>query len=197
MVGGGSRARLGLAVRADKDLDMSALSGIHFYEPGELVMSAGAGTPLVDIVAALAEAGQHLAFEPPDWGALFAGACGRTTIGGVFATNASGSRRFQAGAARDHLLGFQAVNGRGERFVSGGRVIKNVSGYDLSKLLCGSFGTLAVFTEVTFKVFAPRHRVRHVAHSRLGRPRRAGGDGCPVFSVSAGDRLILLSSGVC
>ncbi len=152
VIGRGSKRRLGRPIAADKRLDMSGLSGIQLYQPEELVMTAAAGTPLIEIATALASHHQYLAFEPPDWGPLFGAEPQSGSIAGAFASNLSGPRRFQAGAARDHLLGFRAVNGRGELFRSGGRVIKNVSGYDLSKLLCGSFGTLAVLAETTFKV---------------------------------------------
>lgn len=132
-------------------LDLSPLAGIVHYEPDELVLSALAATPIEEIERVLAEHGQRLGFEPPDW-ALLLGATGRPTLGGVLAANASGSRRLSAGAARDHFLGFRAVSGRAERFKGGGRVFKNVTGYDLPKLLAGSWGTLAVLTEVTVRV---------------------------------------------
>ena len=115
-------------------------------------MSAAGGTPLAEIEALLADNRQQLAFEPADYGPLLGGPAGRGTIGGAFACNLSGPRRIKAGAARDHLLGVQAVTGRGDLIKSGGRVVKNVTGYDLCKLLTGSFGTLAIMTEVTFKV---------------------------------------------
>jgi glycolate oxidase FAD binding subunit len=116
------------------------------------VLSAGAGTPLAEIEARLADNQQQLAFEPPDLGPLWGGAAGRGTIGGVVACNLSGPRRIKAGAARDHLLGAQVVTGRGEVMRAGGRVMKNVTGYDLCKLFAGSFGTLVAMTEVTLKV---------------------------------------------
>lgn len=116
------------------------------------MLSAKAGTPITDIEALLAEYGQQLAFEPLDYGPLLGGEAGRGTIGGVLAGNLSGPRRIKAGAARDHILGINAISGRGEVFKSGGRVVKNVTGYDISKLMAGSWGTLAVLTDVTFKV---------------------------------------------
>lgn len=146
-----SKAGLGHPVMAARTLDLSGLSGILCYEPEELVLSAHAGTPMAVINAALREARQHLAFEPADWGPLYGVAPGRGTIGGILSCNASGPRRFKAGAARDHFLGFTAINGRGEIFKAGGRVVKNVTGYDLPKLLAGSYGALAVMTEVTLK----------------------------------------------
>jgi glycolate oxidase FAD binding subunit len=132
-------------------VDLSHLSGVIAYEPDELILRVRAATPLVEIERLLAQAGQHLAFEPPDLAPLWGGTPGRQTIGGVVACNLSGPRRFKAGAARDHFLGFSAVNGRGEVFKAGGHVVKNVTGYDLCKLLAGSFGTLAALTEITMK----------------------------------------------
>ncbi len=152
VVGRGSKRTLGRPVQAEHSLDLSALSGINFYEPEELILSAKPSTPLSEIEAALAERGQMLAFEPMDLGPLLGSPAGAGSIGGVFACNLSGPRRIKIGAARDHLLGFNAVSGRGEPFKSGGRVVKNVTGYDLSKLITGSYGTLAVVTELTFKV---------------------------------------------
>jgi len=152
IVGHGSKQTIGHPVQAAHTLDLSALIGVTLYEPEELVLSAKAGTPLAEIEAMLSERGQQLAFEPMDYGPLLGGPVGRGTIGGVLAANLSGPRRLKAGAARDHILGINAVSGRGETFKSGGRVVKNVTGYDLSKGMAGSWGTLSVLTDVTFKV---------------------------------------------
>ncbi len=152
IVGHGSRRGIGRPVQAEHTLDLSRLAGVTLYEPEELVVSARAGTPLAEIEALLAARGQQLAFEPMDYGPLLGGEPGRATIGGVLASNLSGPRRLKAGAARDHILGVSAVSGRGEAFKAGGRVVKNVTGYDLSKGLAGSWGTLAAVTDVTFKV---------------------------------------------
>ena len=152
IVGHASKRGVGRPVQAEYTLDLSALIGVTLYEPEELVLSARAGTPLAEIEQLLRDNNQELAFEPMDYGPLFGAVRSRGTIGGVLAVNASGPRRVKAGAARDHILGIQAVSGRGEAFKSGGRVVKNVTGYDLSKGLAGSWGTLAVVTDVTFKV---------------------------------------------
>jgi glycolate oxidase FAD binding subunit len=152
IVGQGSKRAIGRAAQWDLTLDLSGLSGVTLYEPEELVLSAKAGTPLADIEALLAARGQELAFEPIDYGPLLGRSSGQGTLGGVLAANLSGPRRVKAGAARDHFLGVAAVSGRGEAFKSGGRVVKNVTGYDLCKVLAGSWGTLAAMTEVTVKV---------------------------------------------
>jgi glycolate oxidase FAD binding subunit len=151
IVGHGSKRALGRPAQTDATLDLSALAGVTLYEPEELVLSAKAGTPIAEIEALLESRGQALAFEPMDLGPLLGGALGAGTIGGVLAANLGGPRRIKAGAARDHFLGFSAVSGRGETFKAGGRVVKNVTGYDLSKLMAGSFGTLAAMTDVTVK----------------------------------------------
>ena len=152
IIGHGSKRGIGQLLQTAHVLDVSGLSGVTLYEPEELVLSAKAGTPLAEIEALLEANGQELAFEPMDYAPLLKGEAGRGTIGGVLGANLSGPRRLKAGAARDHVLGVHAVSGRGEAFKSGGRVVKNVTGYDLSKAMTGSWGTLAVVTDVTFKV---------------------------------------------
>jgi glycolate oxidase FAD binding subunit len=151
VAGQSSKRAIGRPAQTDFTLDLSGLSGVTLYEPEELVLSARAGTPLAEIEALVAKSGQQLAFEPMDCGPILAESAGRGTIGGALATNLAGPRRIQAGAARDHFLGVTAVSGRGETFKSGGRVVKNVTGYDLCKLLAGSWGTLAAMTDVTIK----------------------------------------------
>ena len=151
LIGRGSKRAIGRAAQWDATLDLSALTGVTLYEPEELVLSAKAGTPLHEIEALIAKKRQELAFEPMDYAPLLGGDAGATTIGGVIASNLSGPRRIKSGAARDHFLGFSAVSGRGETFKSGGRVVKNVTGYDLCKLMAGSWGTLAAMTDVTIK----------------------------------------------
>jgi glycolate oxidase FAD binding subunit len=160
--GGGSKVAYGRPMKTDAILDVSALSGISLYEPEELVITMGAATPMSEIQAALAEADQHLAFEPPDYDHVLGRTGGGATIGGVIACNLSGPRRITGGAARDHVLGIAAISGRGDAFKSGGRVVKNVTGYDLSKLMAGSMGTLGVMTEVTLKTLPRPKETRTV-----------------------------------
>jgi glycolate oxidase FAD binding subunit len=155
--GGGSKRLLRPPVAAAALLDMSALSGITDYDPDELVVTARSGTPLAEIEAALAERRQMLAFEPFDHGPMFGAEAGRATLGGIVAANVSGSRRISMGAARDHILGFTAVSGRAETLKGGGAVVKNVTGFDLPKLMAGSWGTLAVLLSITMRVL-PRPR---------------------------------------
>src|SRR5690242_18382305 len=152
IVAGGSKRGLGRPLQTPHTLDLAAFSGIRSYEPEELVLTAGAATPMAEIEAALDKAGQMLAFEPPDWRVLLGSGDAAPSLGGVVSCNLAGPRRIKQGAARDHFLGFRGVSGRGESFKAGGKVVKNVTGYDLCKLMAGSFGTLAALEEVTVKV---------------------------------------------
>jgi glycolate oxidase FAD binding subunit len=158
--GQGSKLALGKPMTCDQVLDLSGLSGIVDYAPEELVVTLRAGTPMREVEALLAQRNQMLAFEPPDFGPLLGREAGQGTLVGAVMGNLAGPRRLSAGAARDHLLGFSGVNGRGEAFKSGGKVMKNVTGYDLSKLLTGSWGTLAVLDEVSVKVLPAPDQTR-------------------------------------
>jgi glycolate oxidase FAD binding subunit len=151
VMGGGTRTGLGRPMQTAATVSTTSRSGVTLYEPSELVVSVRAGTPLAEVETLLAANRQRLAFEPIDHRGIY-GSGGQPTIGAVAAANLSGPRRIHAGAARDTLIGVRAVNGRGEIVKSGGRVMKNVTGYDLVKFLAGSNGTLAVLSEVTFKV---------------------------------------------
>lgn len=162
VVAAGSKRTFGRPMQTAATLDMSALSKIKVYEPAELYMTAEAGASMVDVTQALQDAGQQLSFEPPDLGPLLGGDANLGTIGGAVATNIAGPRRIKEGAARDHLLGFNAVSGRGEVFKSGGTVVKNVTGFDLSKLMAGSFGTLAVMSEITLKTLPAPEKTRTI-----------------------------------
>jgi glycolate oxidase FAD binding subunit len=188
IVGGGSKRGLGRPMQAAHTLDLSRLSGIRDYAPSELVLTAGAATPLAEIERVLAENSQMLAFEPPGWGGLLGVEEASPTLGGVLACNLAGPRRIKAGAARDHFLGFRAVSGRGEIFKAGGKVVKNVTGYDLPKLLAGSYGTLAALEEVTVKVLPQPETVAtvlfagvtseaaaHLMGAALGSPHEVSG----------------------
>jgi glycolate oxidase FAD binding subunit len=185
IAGGATKLQLGGPVQATRRLDVSAISGISLYEPAELIMTVKAGTKLSQVEAVLAQQGQQLAFEPPNLSALLGSDHDGQTIGGVVATNLSGPRRPTAGAARDHLLGLRAVNGRGEIFRAGGRVVKNVTGYDLCKLLTGSYGTMAVFTELTLKVLPAPETEETVALSHLD-AKEAVAVMCQALGSSAG-----------
>ncbi|WP_197918363.1 FAD-binding protein [Thiosulfatihalobacter marinus] len=151
VIGGGTRD-IGVPVEGDP-VRVDGLSGVSLYEPGALTLVAGAGTPVAEIDAVLAAEGQRLAFEPMDHRALL-GTQGTPTIGGVVAANVSGPRRIQVGACRDSALGVRFVDGRGQVLKNGGRVMKNVTGYDLVKLMAGSWGTLGILSEVALKVQA-------------------------------------------
>jgi glycolate oxidase FAD binding subunit len=152
IIGSGSKRKIGRPLQCGKTVSLSKLEGIIEYQPQELFIKVKAGTKIDKIVNELKKNKQELAFEPIDFGYLFKGKSDCGTAAGQVACNISGPRRFKVGSTRDHILGFRAVNGRGEVIKSGGTVVKNVTGYDLSKLICNSFGTLAVITEITFKV---------------------------------------------
>jgi glycolate oxidase FAD binding subunit len=200
--GGGSKAEVG-APREAEVVDMTGFAGILDYDPAELVLTARAGTPLAEVEAAVAEKGQMLAFEPFDHGPLFRRPTGAATIGGVIAAGVSGSRRLSRGAARDHLLGFKAVSGRGEAFVGGGKVVKNVTGYDLCKVMAGSWGRLAALTEVTLKVLPRPQVIRSLMIPGLD-PRGAvelmslamGSQADVAAAAHAGERTVLRLEGV-
>lgn len=182
--GAGTKRAMLRPVQAARTLSTAALSGITLYRPKELVIAARAGTPLAEIESALAAEGQMLIAEPPS-AALWGG--GQATLGGVVAANLSGPRRIAGGAMRDHVLGIRFVNGRGEVIRSGGRVLKNVTGLDLCKLLAGSHGTLGVITEITLKVL-PRPETAatlllRVANTAAGVQALCAGLGSP-YGVS-------------
>ena len=162
IVGNGTKRGFGHPVAASHSLDLSGLSGIVEYEPAELVLTARAATPISEIEVLLRQSNQQLAFEPPDLGPLYGAQAERATLGGIVAGNLSGPRRVQTGAARDHTLGVQVATGRGELIKAGGRVVKNVSGYDLTKLMCGSWGTLGVLTQISIKVLPAPEKTRTV-----------------------------------
>lgn len=164
LCGQGTKRGYGRPVEADHRLDLSGLTGIVSYAPAELVITVKTGTPVRDVRAALTEAGQHFAFEPLVIAPLYAAAAWQTTpmapeteapegtIGGMVASNLAGARRLVAGGVRDHLLGVRGINGHGIAFKAGGTVVKNVTGFDLCKLMAGSWGTLAAMTKVSLKV---------------------------------------------
>jgi glycolate oxidase FAD binding subunit len=150
--GAGTKREFSRPVSGDL-LSTAKLEGIVDYRPEELILTVKPGTRVVDIAAALGDRNQRLGFDPPDWGPLFGGPEGAGTIAGALSADLNGPARVRYGAARDHLLGIAAVNGFGEAFKAGGKVVKNVTGFDLPKLVCGAFGTLCVLTEVTLRVF--------------------------------------------
>ena len=151
IIGHGTRRAIGHPMATNAVLDLSALNAVSAYEPNELIITVQAGAPLADVQSLIDSKNQQFAFEPMDTSALL-GVSGSGTIGGMIGAGLAGPRRIKAGGARDHLLGAHAVSGFGDSFKTGGRVVKNVTGYDLCKLLAGSWGTLAVMTEVTLKV---------------------------------------------
>lgn len=155
IVGGGSKERFGAPERTGALLDMRGLARVLDYQPRELTIEVEAGASLAEVDALLAAHGQFFAFDAFDAAAMFGGPVGRATIGGAVASGVAGPGRLQGGGPRDHLLGFEAVSGRGELFFAGGKVVKNVTGYDVSKLMANSWGRMAVLTKLTLRV-APR-----------------------------------------
>jgi len=153
ILGAGTKRSFGRVTECDETLDVSGLSGVVSYEPSELVITVLPGTPVADIVALLAQKNQRLGFEPADWGALLGALPGKATIAGVLSADTNGAASVRHGRARDSMLGIRAVNGLGEAYKAGGKVVKNVTGFDLPKLFCGAMGTLGVLTEVTLRVF--------------------------------------------
>ncbi|MFK5996793.1 MAG: FAD-binding protein [Rhodobacterales bacterium] len=166
IVGGGTRQALGNPCDSNRVLSTAGLNGVSLYDPSALTLVAAAGTPLAEIKKTLAKEGQRLPFEPMDHRGIL-GSIGTPTIGGVVACNISGPARIQAGACRDSLIGVRVVDGAGRIIKNGGRVMKNVTGYDLVKLMAGSFGTLGVLTEVAFKVLPAPEASATVAISGL------------------------------
>lgn len=157
--GGGSKETIGAPTPTARTLDMSGFSNVVDYDPPELVLTVSAGTLLSDIETLVAAEEQMLAFGPYDHGPMLSGTAGAATIGGVISAGVSGPRRLSGGGARDHLLGFKAVSGHGDIFKAGAKVVKNVTGFDLSKLIAGSWGRLVAITELTLKV-VPRPKMR-------------------------------------
>lgn len=172
IAGGGTKRGIGRPNRETTILSTLGLNRVIDYDPAELVLTVESGALLSDIEALLAEQNQMLAFEPYDFADLIGGERGRSTVGGVVGAGFAGSRRLSAGGVRDHLLGFSAVNGRGEVFKAGGRVVKNVTGYDLPKLMAGSWGQLCVLTQVTLKVL-PRPEASRTLILRVAAPDAA------------------------
>ena len=149
---GHNSKKIGRIIQASQTLSMDSMSGIIEYFPEELYIKVLPGTSINEIETALKEKNQFLGFEPNDLGYIYSGKSNPGSIGGVVACNLSGPGRFKNGALRDHILGFKAINGSGAKIKSGGTVVKNVTGYDLSKVISGSYGTLCAFTEINLKV---------------------------------------------
>jgi len=167
IIGSGSKRKIGKKLQCTKTLNLSKLNGIIEYLPEELYIRVKAGTLIKKIEEELKKNKQQLAFEPIDFGYLLNGKSDYGTAAGQVACNISGPRRFKVGSVRDHVLGFRGVNGRGEIIKSGGVVVKNVTGYDLCKLICGSYGTLVALTEITFKVLpSPEESKTLVIHNQ-------------------------------
>ena len=182
IVGAGTKNDIGKKLQCAKTLDMSNISGIVDYKPEELYITVKAGTPIKTIQDKLKSNNQHLAFEPINFSEIFKKNSNEGTAGGTLSCNFSGSRRFKVGSARDHVLGFKGYNGKGEKIKSGGTVVKNVTGYDLSKLVTGSFGTLLVLSEVTLKVLPLQTDTKTIIVSELALENALGIIGSAISS---------------
>ena len=182
IIGLGTKNEIGKKFQSAKTLDMSNLSGIVDYKPEELYITVKAGTPIKIIVDELKKNNQHLAFEPTNFSEIFKKNSNEGTIGGTLSCNFSGPRRFKVGSGRDHILGFKGYNGKGEKIKSGGTVVKNVTGYDLSKLVTGSFGTLLVLSEITLKVLPLQTDIKTIIISGLALEHSLGVMGSAIGS---------------
>jgi len=166
LIGSGSKRNIGKVLQCEKTLNLTKLNGIIEYLPEELYIKVKSGTSIKSIEEELKKHKQQLAFEPINFGYIFSGKSDSGTAGGMASCNIAGPRRFKSGSVRDHVLGFRGINGKGEIIKSGGTVVKNVTGYDLSKLICGSYGTLVALTEITFKVLPePEENKTIVVHN--------------------------------
>ena len=182
IVGNQTKLDIGKKMQCAKTLDMSKFSGIIDYKPEELYIKVKAGTPINFVREELKKNKQHLAFEPVNFSKIFKKNSNEGTVGGTLSCNFSGSRRFKVGSARDHILGFKGFNGKGEKIKSGGTVVKNVTGYDLSKLITGSFGTLLAISELTLKVLPLESETKTVIVSGLALEHAMGIMGSAIAS---------------
>ena len=163
IIGNNSKSFIGNKAQSANTMSLSKLTGIIDYRPEELYIKVKACTPIEEVEKILDENNQELAFEPIDFGYIKNGVSNKGTIAGYLSCNYAGSRRFKVGSVRDHVLGFKGVNGKGDLIKSGGTVVKNVTGYDLSKLIAGSFGTLVALTEITLKVLPKKDSSNTIA----------------------------------
>ena len=182
IVGNKTKLDIGKKMQCAKTLDMSKFSGIIDYKPEELYIKVKAGTPINFVREELKKNKQHLAFEPVNFSKIFKKNSNEGTVGGTLSCNFSGSRRFKVGRARDHILGFKGFNGKGEKIKSGGTVVKNVTGYDLSKLITGSFGTLLAISELTLKVLPLESETKTIIVSGLALEHAMGIMGSAIAS---------------
>ncbi len=182
IVGNQTKLDIGKKMQCAKTLDMSKFSGIIDYKPEELYIKVKAGTPINFVREELKKNKQHLAFEPVNFSKIFKKNSNEGTVGGTLSCNFSGSRRFKVGSARDHILGFKGFNGKGEKIKSGGTVVKNVTGYDLSKLITGSFGTLLAISELTLKVLPLESETKTIIVSGLALEHAIGIMGSAIAS---------------